>query len=344
MKNTNKYGKSLKFFGVLSAMIVLMLALALNGSATPQLTLNTLTWQEGTMVNISTKDANDDSLINITYITLLFSATDTANNTVVKVYNISNGTATNFDEGYANFTFGSDLIFEDTAIGLVTGLSTGNETASLGMYTAVTLSATTITIDRTAPSTPTDVSPGSITSDSRDQTFSATVTGTDTTGCNLLFTDTNPGSTSYSMTHIGDSCTISLVGISQQTYQYRIVATDGTGANDSTTAEFTLNLDGTGSSKRKAIVVGAMFGGGTDPASVSKGLSIFGDIKSGSEVAKNKIGDRLANEAEPIELVKTGGGAVIGAAIGASGFLGGPLGFVTVPLGALIGGIIGFIL
>lgn len=129
-------------------LAVIMLLLGVLGvNAAASLTLNTVTWNDETKVNITTKSANDASLVNISFITIRFSATNTINSTTSNVINITNTTATNFDFGYANFTFSNDIQLVDTTLGSVTGVTTG-----VGDSGNIALSATTVTIDRSNPS------------------------------------------------------------------------------------------------------------------------------------------------------------------------------------------------
>src|SRR3990167_10903733 len=128
--------------------LMLMSSLAL---ASPALTLNTVTWTNG-VINISTKDANDVSLLNITHLAIFFSASNTRNSSSVLLINLTNSSTNNFDLGYANFTFGSSFVLDDTALGSVTGVATG-----LGGSNGITISATTVTIDQTDPAAPTAI-------------------------------------------------------------------------------------------------------------------------------------------------------------------------------------------
>ena len=208
--------------------------------ATPQLTLNTVTWSAGTMVNISTKSANDDSLVNMSYITLRFSASDTANSTSKNLINITNTTATNFDLGYANFTFGNSIILEDTAVGSITGVSTG----LLGGG-SVALSATTVNIDRTKPTAPTTTQ-ASESEVKDDDILTYTVTGTDTTSCRIAFlqdgaSPRSSGSNTYAMTHSGNTCTYTISGIPDLNYNVYGWASDGTNSTYSSKLNLIVN-------------------------------------------------------------------------------------------------------
>jgi hypothetical protein len=109
-----------------------------------------------------------------------------------------------------------------------------------------------ITIDNTVPTTPT-LSPESNTKDTDgDVTFTGTVTGARTTGCILYFDGINPGSSSYTMTHSGNTCTYTKTAMPEQTYKWYVIASDGTNTSTSTTN--TINVDvNTGGAKGGAI-------------------------------------------------------------------------------------------
>lgn len=102
----------------------------------------------------------------------------------------------------------------------------------------VNATRTGITIDNTIPQTPSSLSPAASSVDTDgDITFSGTVTGANTTSCTLFFDGANPGSTSYSMTHTGNTCTYAATGIPEQTYSYYIRASDETNTTDSATTQ-----------------------------------------------------------------------------------------------------------
>lgn len=105
------------------------------------------------------------------------------------------------------------------------------------------------TINNTVPTAATTLSPSDDTTDTDgDVTFSGTVTGTATTNCTLYFPGTNPGASSYIMTHSADSCSHSLTGLSEQTYDWYIQASDGTDIIDSST--FSVMIDSSSGTRR----------------------------------------------------------------------------------------------
>lgn len=307
-------GKKAFWIITLAMILVLSASVAL---ATPTLEILTTTWSENTIINISTKDANDDSLINMSNITIRLSSASTANSSTSVLYNISNNTATNFDLGYANFTFSNELILEDANDYSAVAVSTGT-----GDSDGVTSSATTITVDRTAPTTPTGVGPtGDV--DSGTQSFTSTVQGENTTACTLTFIGTNPGSPTYTMTHSANECTLSL-SMADSLYKYSITASDGT--NESTTSDQTLNIGSTSTSS------GGSGGASTTPLST---ITTKEETQTAQQASQEPM-----SETQKV-LIGAGVGVVVGVVIGniALPIVG------TVPgviLGAIIGGLIGW--
>lgn len=102
-----------------------------------------------------------------------------------------------------------------------------NSTGGSETLTAIT----SVTVDNTNPTAPTLTSP---TDDSKDDdgsiTFAVAVTGSQTTACTLDFSNGqfSPGSSSYSMTHTGDTCTHTLTSVPAHRYIWFVTASDGT--------------------------------------------------------------------------------------------------------------------
>jgi len=105
---------------------------------------------------------------------------------------------------------------------------------------------TGVTIDNTIPTAATSLSP-TLNTDGA-VTFSGTVTGSRTTACTLIFEGTNPGATSYAMTHTGNSCSHALSNVPESSYQWIIRASDGTNTTDSSSQTTTVDIK-TGSGK-----------------------------------------------------------------------------------------------
>lgn len=138
---------------------------------------------------------------------------------------------------------------------------------------------TGITVDNTIPQASTGLTPTSDTDDS--VIFSGTVVGANTTSCTLLFDGINPGSSSYAMTHSGNTCTHTLT-VPKQTYRWYIRASDETNTTDSSTQ--TTNVDissGAGRTAYLAQQAGIKSEGGAT-FSIVDGI---GDIPSGWIVA-----------------------------------------------------------
>lgn len=100
-------------------------------------------------------------------------------------------------------------------------------------------STETIIVDNTVPTAPSSLTPTSDTDGT--VSFSATVTGRETTSCVLYFSGTNPGNPSYTMTHSGATCTYDSLSMPEQSYQYYVRASDETNTTNSATT--TLNVD-----------------------------------------------------------------------------------------------------
>lgn len=329
MKEKKKYDLKRELI-ILFVMVISVVALALHATAIPSLT--TTTWSDATKVNISfgTGDQAGNATKNIT---VFISSALTANSSTSKLINISNTTATDFNYGYANFTFDNTLVAEDSNDYTVSFVTTG-----IGDADAVAgTSATGVVIDRSKPNTPVSLSPTGDDTSTQDKTFSATVNGANVTGCTLRFDGTNPGSSVYSMSNSGDSCTVSLTNIARSTYSYRIRASDGTNTTESELASFSLSKSSSGSGARAYAV--AYYN--QQPAS-KQGVATALGIQSQGGTASTS-GFNLQKELTAPELTKTGIGAGVGAVVGMLGIVLGPGVAITVPVGALIGGIIGLV-
>ena len=321
----------------------MLIALALGTLASPALTINTATWQQNTIINVSTKSANDDSQNNMTYIGLRGSSSTTANSSSVVFFNITNSTATNFDLGYANITFGDDIVIEDSNDYSITAVSTGT-----GDSDGVASSATTIAVDRTVPSAPSSTSPTANTDNTTTSNivFNSVVNGANTSGCTLRFTLANPGQSVYPMTHSGDSCTLTINGMARSDFTYFIRASDGTNTSDSANVKFTIS-SGASNVARRAYAV-ATGGGGSSVVPTKGEVGRALGIQSSESSAKGTpfSADGIRGEITAKELTKTGiglgTGAVVGMAIGTIVMPG--IGTIAgIPLGSAIGAFLGFL-
>jgi hypothetical protein len=326
MKKEQKTSINLKVIMSLAALLCFCLALALNAFAADSATisLDTTTWRQTQNISFTCTSCE-----NMTYLEVSFSAADTANSSSVKIFNITNGTGTNFQRGKVNYTFYAAIALEDTSSGSVTASGFNRTAGAIG-----SVSATTVIIDRTATSAPTSLSPTGE-QDEGALTFSGTVTAGTTTGCSLVFQGTSPGYSSYPMTHSGTSCSVSLSNLGRLSYSYVIRATDGLNSTDSAIATVTVKATNSGAGQR-AVRAAASSGQPTTKQGVARTLGIQTIDGSSSGTVPS-----LRNELTKPELTKTGIGASLGAAVGLTGFALGPLGVITVPAGAVIGGFIG---
>ena len=261
-------------------------------------------------------------------------SSSTANSSVGLITNVSNGSGS--APNSINFTFINKYVLEDSN-DYTCSVSCYNQTSQISGNST----KTGVIIDRTRPPTPTSISPsGSITVGSN--TFSATVDGSATTGCQLWFQGTNPGYQAYSMTHTGSSCTLTFSSIGLSDYVYFIRATDGTNSTDTALTTISASNSNSGAGKR-AYAAAVAAGGGAD-GTVTRNdvaLAIGRDASSSSGGSSGEIADEL----RPWELAKTSGAAAAGFAIGAfAGTIALP-GLGTVGLGAvgaIVGGIFGY--
>ena len=211
------------------------------------LTLVSTTWGQDGFVNVTLgTTACTNYCGNATeYVTLYATCSDTANSSISLVYNITNSSttddSTNFNWGYANFTFGDDLILEDSAVCSVTGITTG-----VGDADAVLLAATTVNIDRTTPSAPTTTQ-ASQSVLKAGNVITYTVTGTDTTKCRIAFlTSKSPratGSNTFAMVHSGDTCKYIIPSITVGDGVYSMFGWAGDGTNSSFSSPLDIEID-----------------------------------------------------------------------------------------------------
>jgi|GEM_PF-4044430 hypothetical protein len=106
-------------------------------------------------------------------------------------------------------------------------------------------SASTITINNTVPTVPSSLAPVSASTNTNGVVnFSATINGFKTNTCTLYFTNgPNPGSSSYTMTKVGNLCYDQLSGIPTQSYNYYILASDKSETAPSTTTLFNVHIN-----------------------------------------------------------------------------------------------------
>jgi len=252
--------------------------------------------------------------------------TDTTNSTYTVIVNTTNS------EMWVNGTAGTGGSGEGIELNL-TYDSAGLEDSklcdfyvvvsnrSLGTNEVTCSASTGNTIDNTAPTLPSITSPVDESIDTDGSvTFTVGVTGSRTTGCTI-----NIENAAIAMTHTGDTCTYTDATMSDGNYGWTVSASDG--LNTSTTSAQTLFIDKPGGS-----TAGAMKAINRKKSTTIEGFSINAETK---EKTKAMFKEEMTKK----ELTKTGIGVGTGAALG---LLGGPFAIVTVPVGAAVGGIIGF--
>lgn len=336
MKKHKTMNQSLKIMLILSAMLIMTLAIAMesygalscafvkpstggtinNQSGTGKFNI-TFAGGEGNATVTARFNASSSATANSSTRTFLFSQTNLSGAVLM-----ANGTV--------NASLPATTILEDGATYTITASVEGP-----GESSQCSGSPTNVIVDRTNPTIPSAISPTGSSEDPTSTTFSATVNDATTTGCILNFNNVagggaNPGQANYPMTYSTTGCTLTLNNVPRGDYTYRVRATDGTDLTNSAFQTYSVSQSGN-TARTKYLAITAIQKGDAIP------LSIAGD----STVSVGGNSDFFSNELTAKELTKTGAGAVIGGVIGASGFLGGPLGFITVPVGAFIGGVIG---
>lgn len=187
----------------------------------------------GTVSGTYILNATNSSLPNLVNCTFYAKSSLTANSSWTSL-----GTATNESANAlkVNRTFASTIL-EDANNYFFNATCYNSSSSSTSVATTET-----IIVDNTIPQTPSSLSPSANSVDTDGSiSFSGTVTGVNTTSCTLYFSNTNPGSTSYAMTHTGNTCTYSLTAVPDQSYDYYIRASDETNTSDSSTIRFNVN-------------------------------------------------------------------------------------------------------
>ena len=356
MKKGKGKGCCKKGFNVFLAILVFTLALALNSGNAQETIACYASFPSligvGSLINI-TFNNSQNGMENFTQIfaAIEVKSASTANSSYSLLTNASNST-NNLHINYTVDNLGvlsledsNDYIGRATCYGGLAGGTLGN-----GENMSVSSETTGRTFDRgNRPTAPTSLSPSGRQTSSKDGVFSSTVNGANTTGCTLEFEGKNPGTAIYAMTHSSNSCDLTLLNIPDQIYRYNVRATDGTNTTLSATEQIQIDVP---TSTRVRGGVGAAIASGAVKVVPDKagGLQIASNTPAGerSQGLQNAIDRTNANfqkELTKEELKKTGTGAGIGAAVGGGlglfGFALGPLGVITVPAGAALGGFIG---
>lgn len=188
----------------------------------------------------------NDTRFNITYdgitfvgtnhnFTLWAQSTSTANSTWVAVYtnHTNNVSATNKN---LSFTFNSSVLEDAPNYDFNITCHLFNDTVSDYNTSLVT----GIDVDNTVPTAPSSLIPTSDTDGIF--VFNSTIIGRQTTACTLSFIGTNPGESSYAMTHGGNACWYSISSVPDQSYRWYVTASDGTNTTDSSTQTTTVDI------------------------------------------------------------------------------------------------------
>lgn len=134
----------------------------------------------------------------------------------------------------------NDYIFNVTIKNETTGVFFGQDTN------------TGIIIDNTAPQTPSSLSPAdnNLVSSATTQTYSATVTGTNTTSCTISIGKNGGSYVTNTATHSGNTCTYTDTAYSTSAdnalYSWYFIASDGTNSSTSSVFNNNVQLPGTG--------------------------------------------------------------------------------------------------
>lgn len=187
--------------------------------------------------NVTTTDLTD-TRVNLVNVTFYASSTLTANsswsilgrNNSVNLTVTANMTVGVFSVAYAILEDANNYILNVTIINSTGGQFIGADTN------------TGVIVDNTIPQAASSLSPATGTTDADGSVaFSGTVTGRNTTSCTLRFPDKNPGTTSYSMTHSGSTCSLTLSNVPEQSFRWFIRASDETNTTDSSTIDLRID-------------------------------------------------------------------------------------------------------
>ena len=192
---------------------------------------------DNTVLNVSFTGGEGNDTAQVSW---YLSSPSTANSSASKLFYVATNDTGASANGSINFTFDSSLVLEDSNDYTVTAAMNG---------TACSGSATSVLVDRTAPSAPTTSHTSGTTFDDKDTTtITYTVTGTDTTGCRIAFLSDGggirfTGTNTFAMTHSGDSCTYTVTkfAIPDSTYNVYVQASDGTNTSTSVRRDYIID-------------------------------------------------------------------------------------------------------
>lgn len=189
-----------------------------------------------------------------------------------------------------------------------------------------------ITIDNTVPTAPSSLTSGEQSANTGTVTLTGTVVNAETTTCSVTFGANGfPTSSVPSASYSASTCTVTLNNPSEGDYTYTLTASDGTNTTASSSVAISIREGGSNAAPGGAVVQGI----------ADNTLSVIGNNEVVVNTASQGIIAEVKEEFTRSELKKTGIGALIGGGIGMAGIALGPLGAITVPAGAVIGGLIG---
>jgi len=189
----------------------------------------------GVLLNVTT--TGSEGFLNCTFYA---KSSSTANSSYSEIATFSNETGSTPN---INGTFNSS-IFEDSNDYVFNATCTNSSNNLIQCTTT-----TSVTIDNTVPTAPASCTPASDSTDSDGSVdFSCTVTGSKTTSCTLYFVSGNPGESSYSMTHSGNSCTKTITSMPEQSYTWYVTASDGTNSTSGSSSRINIDIQ-TGAGK-----------------------------------------------------------------------------------------------
>ena len=336
------------------ASLVMLIALALGsyaidcGFETPS---NSGTLNERTLINVSFSNAG-----NVAQLSVIINATSasTANSSIstILITNISNSSVNAGGRSInGSMPLSANLNIEDADDYILTA-SIENATAR----TTCNSTRTGIVLDREVPQIPVTLSPtGRLTS--RSQTIQAVVIGENTTSCRLTFIGSNPGQKEYTMTHTGNNCSQTFSYLASTTFRYTISATDGTNRSDES-AETRFNVEIAGASGARKYIAATGGKGGALPSQARSTARdrAFGQQAEGAldrAIAKapadaqaglTKAKESVTKQYKGTEGFKTWTGTGVGCGFGALGLIVPPLAIVSIPVGCVVGHLVGAVI
>jgi len=158
--------------------------------------------------------------------------------------------------------------------------------------------STGVVVDNTVPVAPSSISPADKTIyRTNSYTISATVTGSRTTGCTIVFTSNNPeGSASQAMTHTANTCTYSGTATNAGTYDFYITASDGTQGTSSAVQQFEIQTSA-GGGGGGGLNTNSYYGDEDQPDYQPNQLN-YGETEQVQEQEQARLGEQVSQQAK----------------------------------------------